>query len=120
MKNIIAVLLLGLGLVLASPASADLTGTTVAGNFACAVPDLSTESKALLNLWITLNQKLQAGTITDEEYDQGAMLSLTGTCGVIAGDLPVRIARIDGVDYLIEVQEGVFLIIKSDGVTENE
>lgn len=77
-------------------------GSTVEAALVCEVPDLSDESKDLLNTWIELNEKAQAGTLTEEEYIMGALLYQTGQCSVIRGGIEGTVVLLDGHDYLVD------------------
>ena len=116
MKNLFIAVCISL--FLAAPASADITGTTVAGGFACEAAVLDDDSQNLLNRWILLNIKRVTGDITEEETKGGVFLGST-LCAQVIGGIPATLIQTDGVDYLLEVlcdEEGCLTVImKSDG-----
>ena len=100
-----------------------ITGTSVDYALACHVPDLSPEAKGLLQLWTDLNAKLAAGTLTEEEQMQGAMLAQSGACFSIIGGIAGKVVLSDGttylVDYCAEGYDCIRVIQSSTGFAEN-
>jgi hypothetical protein len=119
MKKFFMIITICFGLFLAAPAGAVMTGTTVHGTHACVAADLSTDSKSLLNRWIELDNKMESGTLTEEEFAEGQALYLT-ECGFLLGDFSVTVVLIDGIYYLIEASDGSQVIINADGFVIGE
>ena len=98
-------------------------GTSVDYALACYANDLGADAKALITLWVDLNAKLQAGTLTDEEHMQGAMLVQGGACLIMAEGIAGTVVLLDGhdylVDYCIEGIDCIRVIQKSDGILED-
>jgi hypothetical protein len=103
----------------ATPTDAEvITGFTVHGAPACGVSDLSTESMDLVTLWWSLNKKREDGTITPEEYAQGAELFRSGQCGLLQGGIPVTIVLSDGTIYLLQYRDGDLQGVTDGAFTE--
>jgi hypothetical protein len=101
----------------------EITGTSVDYALACHATDLSLEAKAVFALWADLNAKQQAGTLTEEENLQGAMLAQSGACLIMAEGIAGTVVLLDGndylVDYCIEGLDCIRVIQKSDGILED-
>jgi hypothetical protein len=118
MNRAIAIIAIALLMGCATPTTAEvITGFTVENGPACGVDNLSTESMDLITLWWTLNQKLLAGTLTEEERVQGSVLEQT-SCGHLRGGTPVTIVLSDGTIYLLRFPDGMLLGTTSDSFTE--
>jgi len=111
-----------LGLVLAAPSSAEvITGTIVDDTPACVALGFDTYTKTLLNRWIELTNKQDAGAeLTDEETTEGATLEYTTTCGRLKGGIPVTVLLFDGGDYWVQFSDGYRAILKSEGFVRDE
>ncbi len=117
MINFISTILMSLILFVAVPASADIIGVTVHGEFACEVDALDDNAQKLLNRWIELNRKRVDQTLTQEEADEGSELNST-RCGTLLGGVAAELLQTDGVDYLVKLcdETGCSVsIMKSDG-----
>jgi len=122
MKRFIMCLAVCLGLILAAPASAEvITGTIVDNTPACVALGFDTYTKTLLNRWIELRTKLDAGLpLTDPETTEGATLEYTDTCGLLKGGIPVTLLLLDGGDYWVQFSDGYKVILKSEGFVRDE
>lgn len=111
----LATAMLGLGLLLATPAGADMTGTIVGNPLACFAQELDS-GKVVLNRWIELNRKRDAGELTQDEQLEGFLLS-QGTCGVLPEGLPVTVLLLDGGDYFVAAipDPAAKFVLKSEG-----
>ena len=92
-----------------------VVGVTVPGAPICKADDLNAESQALIQRWWELNQKINAKTLTSEEFQEGQDLIYGGRCGLVQGDVPVTIKLLDGLDYLGVFPDGITFIFKRDG-----
>jgi hypothetical protein len=103
-----------------------ITGVSVDATFACQVDDLSEESKARIDEWTDLNTKLQAQTITEEEYHRGIELASpveNPKCMILNGGISGTVVLLDGHDYLVDYclldYPCIRVIQSSDGFTED-
>ncbi len=98
-------------------------GTSVDYALACHATNLDPEAKAIFQLWANLTAKLQAGTLTEEEHQQGVMLAQSGVCFIMAEGIAGTVVLLDGhdylVDYCIEGLDCIRVIQKSDGILED-
>ena len=90
-------------------------GVTVDGAPICHSHDLDADAKTLLNRWVELNRKMDAKTLTPEEFAEGQRIAMSGQCGLVRGGVPVVVTQLDGVDYLGRFPDGDFFVFKSDG-----
>jgi hypothetical protein len=119
MKKIGIVIAAALFMGCATPSPAEvITGFTVDMGAACWVDDLSTENMALVTLWWSLNKKHADGTLTQEEYDQGSALEMSGKCGLLRGGTPVTVVLSDGTIMLLEFPDGMLAGVTDGAFTE--
>ena len=100
-----------------------ITGVSVDWAPACNATNLDSESKALYKLWVDLNAKREAGTLTEEEGIQGGMLQQSELCFFLISGIEGTVVLLDGLDYLVdyclEGYDCVRVIQKSDGILED-
>lgn len=119
MKNFVTFALTCLGLLIAVPVSADITGVTVADAVACEASNLDAKSKDLLNRRIDADEKLAAKTLTIEEFIEASAMP----CGLLVGGLVSKLVLTDGLDYLIEIcpeKVGCLTLITKDNGFERD
>jgi len=136
MKNLFVAVIICLSLIWSAPVgaygeegnprvgivSADsvplMVATVVGTPLACYVKHFDADSKKLLNKWLELNAKRDAGIINDEEFSEGSRLAVEngGICGVLPENTPVTVKIFDGLDYFVVGETGMTFIIKVDGL----
>ena len=79
-----------------------VTGISVENAPVCEATNLSRETKTLFNRWVELNKKLDDRTITEEEYNEGLMLTQMEICANLRGGIEGTVVQLDGLDYLVD------------------